>query len=117
MATLKPKAAFASPVGVAPKAAFASPAATASTNGSSYGGLGAAPKPAAANGGSSSSTSSSASSSSGAAPAVRPLLWKTPPSMPTLPAKFHGLDALSIKAREQLFFYHAYKPIGKVAKA
>ena len=53
----------------------------------------------------SSSTSSSSSSSASAGS------WKTPPAMPTLPPRFPGLDALSLKKREQLFAYHAFKPI------
>ena len=52
-------------------------------------------------------SSSSSSSSASFADAK----WTTPPSVPTLPAKYLGLDHLSLKKREQLFLYHAFKPV------
>ena len=57
---------------------------------------------------SSSSSSSTTTPTSTAAAAAK---WTTPPSVPTLPAKFPGLESLSIKKREQLFLYHAFKPV------
>ena len=57
---------------------------------------------------SSSSSSTTTTTSTAAAAAAK---WTTPPSVPTLPAKFPGLESLSIKKREQLFLYHAFKPV------
>ena len=57
---------------------------------------------------SSSSSTTTTTTSTAAAAAAK---WTTPPSVPTLPAKFPGLESLSIKKREQLFLYHAFKPV------
>ena len=57
---------------------------------------------------SSSSSSTTTTTSTAAAAAAK---WTTPPSVPTLPVKYLGLDHLSLKKREQLFLYHAFKPV------
>jgi hypothetical protein len=66
-----------------------------------------------------SSSSSSAAATSSAAPvAGSKWAWATASrAMPAMPAKFSGLDAMSIKKREQLFLYHAYHSIGGAHKA
>ena len=56
-------------------------------------------------------TATTTTTSTAAAAAAATAKWTTPPSVPTLPAKFPGLESLSIKKREQLFLYHAFKPV------